>query len=127
MIKLNASNYAIWKPRMEDAIYCWDLFDPIELNGVKPPTEKDEDWKRKNRKTIGQIRQWIDHSVIHHVAQETDVYALWTKLEGMYQSKTARNKALLMRRLVNLKLKGGISVAEHTSEFQNLVNQLTTV
>ncbi|CAL5393971.1 unnamed protein product [Camellia sinensis] len=58
---------------------------------------------------------------------ETDAYALWTKLEGMYQSKTARNKALLMRRLVNLKLKGGISVAEHTSEFQNLVNQLTTV
>lgn len=32
-----------------------------------------------------------------------------------------------MRRLVNLKLKGGISVAEHTSEFQNLVNQLATV
>ncbi|CAL5350460.1 unnamed protein product [Camellia sinensis] len=127
MIKLNASNYAIWKPRMEDVLYCRDLFDPIELNGVKPPTEKDEDWKRKNRKTIGQIRQWIDHSVFHHVAQETDAYALWIKLEGMYQSKTARNKALLMRRLVNLKLKGGISVAEHTSEFQNLVNQLTTV
>ncbi|XP_028113910.1 receptor-like protein kinase [Camellia sinensis] len=58
---------------------------------------------------------------------ETDAYALWTKLEGMYQSKTAWNKALLMRRLVNLKLKGGISVAEHTSEFQNLVNQLATV
>ncbi|KAF5953861.1 hypothetical protein HYC85_006717 [Camellia sinensis] len=42
MIKLNASNYAIWKPKMED-------------NGVKPTTKKDEDWKRKNRKTIGQI------------------------------------------------------------------------
>ncbi|XP_028116809.1 uncharacterized protein LOC114314525 [Camellia sinensis] len=53
MIKLNASNYAIWKPRMEDVLYCRDLFDPIELNGVKPPTEKNEDWKRKNRKTIG--------------------------------------------------------------------------
>lgn len=47
-------------------------------------------------------------------------------LEGMYQSKTARNKSLVMRRLVNLKLKNGVSVVEHTSEFKNLVNQLAT-
>ncbi|GFZ02778.1 hypothetical protein Acr_15g0013860 [Actinidia rufa] len=32
----------------------------------------------------------------------------------MYQAKTSRNKALLMRRLVNLKLQRG-TVAEHTS------------
>uniref|UniRef100_A0A1U7WMD9 Guanylate-binding protein 4-like n=1 Tax=Nicotiana sylvestris TaxID=4096 RepID=A0A1U7WMD9_NICSY len=85
------------------------------------------EWKKLNRKTIGQIRQWIDDSVFHHVAQETDAYALWVKLEGMYQAKTARNKALLMRRLVNLKLKHGTSVAEHTSEFQSLINQLSSV
>ena len=45
----------------------------------------------------------------------------------MYQAKTARNKALLMRRLVNLKLQSVTSVAEHTSEFQSLVNQLSAV
>ncbi|KAF7151915.1 hypothetical protein RHSIM_Rhsim02G0085400 [Rhododendron simsii] len=45
----------------------------------------------------------------------------------MYQSKTSRNKALLMRRLVNLKLRSGDSVAVHSSEFQNLVNQLDSV
>ncbi|GFZ00426.1 hypothetical protein Acr_14g0000620 [Actinidia rufa] len=45
----------------------------------------------------------------------------------MYQSKTSRNKALLMRRLVNLKLQRETTVAEHTSEFQSLVNQLTSV
>ncbi|GFZ21996.1 hypothetical protein Acr_29g0011580 [Actinidia rufa] len=45
----------------------------------------------------------------------------------MYQAKTSRNKALLMRRLVNLKLQRETTVAEHTSEFQSLVNQLTSV
>ncbi|GFZ11293.1 heat shock protein 18.2 [Actinidia rufa] len=49
------------------------------------------------------------------------------KLEEMYQAKTSRNKALLMRRLVNLKLQRETTVAEHTSEFQSLVNQLTSV
>ena len=32
-----------------------------------------------------------------------------------------------MRRLVHLKLQKGTTVAEHTSEFQNLVNQLASV
>ena len=65
--------------------------------------------------------------MFHRVAQETSTYELWIKLEEMYQAKTSRNKALLMRRLVNLKLQRETTVAEHTSEFQNLVNQLTSV
>ncbi|GFS29603.1 hypothetical protein Acr_00g0007440 [Actinidia rufa] len=79
-----------------------------------------------NRKTIGLIRQCIGHEVFHHVAQETSAYELWIKLEEMYQAKTYRNKALLMRRLVNLKLQRETTVAEHTSEFQMLNRKLTT-
>ena len=127
MIKLTATNYTLWRPRMEDLLNYKDLFDPIEMEGKNPDPTKEGEWKKLNKKVIGQIRQWIDHSVFHHVAQEIDAYALWKKLEDMYQAKTARNKALLMRRLVNLKLRGGTSVAEHTSEFQSLVNQLYTV
>ena len=42
-------------------------------------------------------------------------------------AKTSLNKALLIRRLVNLKLQSGTSMTEHTSKFQNLVNQLASV
>ena len=80
-----------------------------------------------NRKAIGQIKQWIGDEVFHQVSHEMSTYELWTKLEEMYQAKTYRNKALLMRRLVNLKLQSGTLVVEHTNEFQNLVNQLTSV
>ncbi|GFZ00919.1 hypothetical protein Acr_14g0005540 [Actinidia rufa] len=127
MIVLSAINYAIWKPRMEDILFCKDLHDPLENKGEKPEAKKDEEWRKMNRKTIGLIRQCIGHEVFHHVAQETSAYDLWIKLEKMYQSKTSRNKALLMRRLVNLKLQRETTVAEHTSEFQSLVNQLTSV
>ncbi|GFY86925.1 hypothetical protein Acr_05g0005640 [Actinidia rufa] len=127
MIVLSATNYAIWKPRMEDILFCKDLHDPLENKGEKPEATKDEEWRKMNRKTIGLIRQCIGHEVFHHVAQETSAYDLWIKLEEMYQSKTSRNKALLMRRLVNLKLQRETTVAEHTSEFQSLVNQLTSV
>ncbi|GFS43661.1 hypothetical protein Acr_00g0086260 [Actinidia rufa] len=127
MIVLSAMNYAIWKPRMEDILFCKDLHDPLENKGEKPVAKKDEEWRKMNRKTIGLIRQCIGHEVFHQVAQETSAYDLWIKLEEMYQAKTYRNKALLMRRLMNLKLQRETTVAEHTSEFQSLVNQLTSV
>ncbi|GFS40774.1 hypothetical protein Acr_00g0070470 [Actinidia rufa] len=127
MIVLSATNYAIWKSRMEDILFCKDLHDPLENKGEKPIATKDEEWRKMNKKMIGLIRQCIGYEVFHHVAQETSAYDLWIKLEEMYQAKTSQNKALLMRRLVNLKLYRKTTVAEHTSEFQNLVNQLTSV
>ena len=127
MIKLSASYYSIWKPMMEDVLYCKDLHDPIEGDSAKPSEMSNKDWEKLNRKTIGCIRQCIDVSVFHHVSQETNVEALWEKLKGLYERKTAQNKAFVARKLVNLKLKVGRSVVQHLSEFQDLVNQMVTM
>ena len=111
MIKLIASNYSIWKTRMKDILYCKELFEPIECRGYKPITTIEDEWKKLNRKTVGQIRQWVDQSVFHHVAKEVDAYSLWQKLESLYERKTTQNKAFIIKRLVNLKYKDGNSVA----------------
>ena len=126
MIHLTAYNYTIWKPRMEDRLYRNDLYDVLNHKGVQPTATTALEWTKSNRKTIGEIREWIDQSIFHHVAKETDAHKLWTTLETLYQSKTSRNKALLMCRLVNLKYRDNKSINEHTSEFQDLVNQLAT-
>ncbi|KAF7121453.1 hypothetical protein RHSIM_Rhsim13G0116100 [Rhododendron simsii] len=112
---------------MEDVLYTKDLYLPIYGDTKKPQGTSDEDWKVTNRKAVALIRTWVDQSVFHHVAQETNAYELWTKLEAMYERKTAQNKASLIRRLVNLKYKDGRSVAEHMSDFQGLINQLSTM
>ncbi|CAL8167685.1 unnamed protein product [Prunus armeniaca] len=67
MLKLTASNYSIWKPRMEDILYCKDLYESLQLLGQKPEGKLDDAWSILNRKAIGQIRQ-VDQSVFHHVA-----------------------------------------------------------
>ena len=76
MCKLTASNYSIWKPKMEDILYCKDLFDLIEFGNDKPEKQTEADWKKMHRKAVGIIRQWIDNSVFHHVAQDTDAQVL---------------------------------------------------
>lgn len=71
MIKLTSSNYSLWKPRMEDLLYCKDLIDPVLGDESKPSNVTDKQWDRMHRKTVGAIRQWIDESIFHHFA-ETD-------------------------------------------------------
>ena len=48
-------------------------------------------------------------------------------MRGLYERKTTQNIAFVARKLVNLKLKEGRSVAENLSEFQDLVNQMVTM
>jgi hypothetical protein len=52
MVKLTASNYLIRKTRMEDILYCKELFEPIELNEIKPNAKTDDEWKKLNRKAV---------------------------------------------------------------------------
>lgn len=48
-------------------------------------------------------------------------------MEDMYERNNAQNKASTIRSLVNLKFREGRSIADHLSEFQDLVNQLITM
>ncbi|GKV36538.1 hypothetical protein SLEP1_g44659 [Rubroshorea leprosula] len=127
MIKLNTSNCSLWKTLMEDKLFCKDLCDSIEHEGIKPTEISDADWKKIDRKACGVIRKWVDMSVIHHVAQEKESYKLWTKLEEMFERKNALKKASLIRKIVNLKFKEGKNVSKHLNNFQEILNELDTM
>ena len=127
MIKLSASNYSIWNLMMEDDLYWKDLHDPIKSDSTKFSDMLNRNFEKLNRKTIGCIRQYIDVNVFHHMSQETNAKTLWEKLRSLCERKTAQNKVFTTRKLVNLKLKKGKSIAERLSEFQDLVNQMVTM
>ncbi len=122
MVKLNSSNYSIWKPRMEDLLFVRDLYDPIEGDENKPAGKTDEEWAKLHRKAVAFIRQWVEDSVYHHVSMETDASMLWAKLATLYEPQTAQNKEFLTQRLVYLKYHQGSSVSEHLSRFLDCVN-----
>ena len=43
MVKLLALNYLIWRPMIEDVLYCRDLHDPIMGDSAKPSDMSDRD------------------------------------------------------------------------------------
>ena len=46
-------------------------------------------------------------------------------LENMYKTKNAQAKIFLMRKLMNLNLKEGQSIAEHLNDFEEMIAQLS--
>ncbi|GKV36150.1 hypothetical protein SLEP1_g44311 [Rubroshorea leprosula] len=72
---------------MEDFPYYNDLYDPVEDDSAKPSEMSDKDWEKLNRKTVAAIRQCVDISVFHHVAEETSAHQLWKKLETLHERK----------------------------------------
>ena len=75
MVKLTSTNYFIWRPMMEDLLYCKDLFDSMDVDKTKkddqptkPEKITEKEWEKLKRKTLGTIRQWIDISIFNHVS-----------------------------------------------------------
>ena len=126
MMVLNSQNYADWKIKMEDLLIVRDLYEPID-NAEIPKGVIESEWKLLNRKAVATIRQYVDVSVLQHVANDTNAYEMWKKLSGLYERKNALNRTSLMRKIVNLKYRDGESMVEHVSTFMGFVNQLAAI
>ena len=127
MVAFNGSNWAIWKARMEDFLYCKDLQGPLLGNSAKLEKMSMKEWRILNRKTVGYIRQWICDNVYHNLSQEKTAHSLWKKLEKLYETKNLDNKVFLMKKLMNLKYVDRNLVSDHLNDFQNISNQLASM
>ena len=101
MIKLDSSNYSLWKPMMEDILYCKDLYEPTVKDKI-PTGVTEEEWRALHIKAVGMIQMYINHNIFHHVANDTNAYEMWQKLESMYERKTSMNKASAIKILAKL-------------------------
>jgi hypothetical protein len=61
------------------------------------------------------------------VSKEATTKDLWEKLGKLYQSKSLVNKLFLRKKLYNLRMRDGDSVAKHLNAFNTVVSQLVYV
>jgi hypothetical protein len=87
----------------------------------------DHDWALLDRKALAIIRLSLSKSVTHNVVKEKTTTGLMAALLSMYEKPLANNMVLLMKKLFNLKMEKGASVAQHLNEFNTITNQLSSV
>jgi hypothetical protein len=125
--KFNGQNYQLWKMQMEDYLYQKDLFLPLGGIEKKSMTMKDEEWEVLDRKALGTIRLSLAASMAFNISKEKTTKELMDALAKLYEKPSTSNKVFLMKRLFNMKMSEGGSVADHLNEFNTVTNQLSSV
>lgn len=125
--RFNGQNYALWKMQMEDFLYQKDLWRPLQGKAKKPTAMSDEDWDILDRKALGAIQLCLSPSVAFNISKAKTTAELMTILDKLYEKPSASNKVFLIKRLVNMKMVEGKSMAEHLNNFNTITSQLASV
>jgi hypothetical protein len=112
---------------MEDYLYQKDLFLPLRGVAKKSVAMKDEEWEILDRKALGMIRLSLAASVAFNISKEKTTKGLMDVLAKLYEKTSTSNKVFLMKRLFNMKMSEGGSIADHLNEFNMVTNQLSYV
>jgi hypothetical protein len=113
--------------QMEDYLYKKDLFLPLSGVEKKPTAMKDKEWEILDRKALGMIRLSLAASEAFNISKEKTTKVLMDALAKLYEKPSTSNKVFLMKRLFNMKMSEGGSVADHLNEFNTVTNQLSSV
>src|SRR5664279_2747651 len=125
--KLNDGNWAIWKIMMEDYLVSRELDLPLIGSSAQPMNMEDYEWEKLDRKCLAAIRSCISPLILFDVYQCKTAHELWTTLEQSYEQPSGVNKMHAMKRLFLLKMKDGISMRTHVSEFNSIAAQLKSL
>jgi hypothetical protein len=125
--KFNGQNYQLWKMQMEDYLYQKDIFLPLGGIAKKSMAMKDKEWDFIDRKALGTIRLSMAASVAFNILKEKTMTELMDTLAKLYEKPSASNKVFLMKRLFNMNMSEGGSIANHLNEFNMVTNKLNSV
>ena len=112
---------------MEDYLYQNDLYLLLGGKAKKPVAMKDEEWEVLERKELGTIQFFLDLLVAFNISKEKTIEGVMRALAKLYEKPSTSNKVFLMKRLFNMKMLEGGSVAGHLNEFNTLTSQLSSV
>jgi hypothetical protein len=113
--------------QMENYLYHKDKFLPLGGLAKNLMAMKDEEWEILDRKALGTIRLSLAVSVAFNISKEKTMKALMDALAKLYEKSSTSNKVFLMKRLFNMNMSEGGSVADHLNEFNTVINQLSSI
>lgn len=89
--KLTSSNYVDWNPRLEDYLYCKDLYKLVLGDKSKQQGISDESGKICREKLSVTLENGLAR-VYSNTLLKNKADVLWNKLEHLYERKTRVNK-----------------------------------
>ena len=107
---------------MEDYLYQKNLWQPLEGKTKKPTAMSVKDWDILDRKALGSIWLCLAPSMAFNITKAKTIEELMQTLVRLYEKPSASNKVFLMKRLFNMKMAEGGSVADHLNDFNTVTS-----
>ncbi|KAK9065390.1 hypothetical protein SSX86_016773 [Deinandra increscens subsp. villosa] len=99
------------------------------LNGEnnRPDYIEEDDWYDILAKAHSAIILCLGDKVLREVARETSAAGVWLKLDSLYMTKSLANRLYLKKKLYSLKMDPGMSVDDHSDEFNKIIIGLENI
>ena len=108
--------------QMEDYLYQKDLWKPLEGKTKNQRSMSNAKWDILDRNALGSIRLCLAPTVAFNITKAKMTEELMQTLAKLYEKPSASNKVFLMKRLFNMKMAEGGSVADHLNEFNTITS-----
>nr|GEU79809.1 retrovirus-related Pol polyprotein from transposon TNT 1-94 [Tanacetum cinerariifolium] len=118
--KFDGHDFGFWKMQIEGYMYQKKLHEP--LVEAKPTGMKVKDWTLLDWHALGMVVLSLAKNVAYNIVNEKTTYDLFKDLSNIYEKPSASSKVILIRQLVNTKMKEGAFVADHVSEFNSILS-----
>lgn len=135
--KLNNSNYANWKFRMELLLRKQNLWKKV-IEGPRPRENRGEagniinaaaisDWDEKDDEARGTIGLLVMDDQLCHIRHLKTAKETWNALKEYHERNTLTNKVFLMRSICSLKLEEGGDAVSHINNMNDLFTKLRDI
>lgn len=121
--RLNDSNWATWRYRMELMLMKEDLWSTVK-NDKPESAEITSAWTRKDEKARAMIGLALEDNQLVHIMEALSAQEMWEKLKGYHERGSLSNKIHVLRRLCSMRLVEGGNLSDHLMEASELVYRL---
>lgn len=137
IVKLNNSNYSIWKFKMELLLIKEGIWEAVmedesndeEVDGDDATTVSKSAAKLKklDNKARALIGLNVEDDQLVHIRNEKTALDSWNALKKYHEKHTLSNKVYLIRSICELKLKKDGNVQKHMNELNELFQKLQDI
>lgn len=138
IVKLNNSNYSIWKYKIELILIKENLWDKVMKVRVVPPlpagtaaevaaAEEREEWKKLDNKARALIGLAVEDDQLGHIRKKDTAWESWEALRQYHEKTTLSNKVHVIREICNLKMNENGNAEDHINKMRDLFQKLVDI
>ncbi|MCI36014.1 glutamate receptor 3.6, partial [Trifolium medium] len=95
---IGSNDFGLWKVKMRAVLVQNKCVEALKGEAQMPTNFSAEEKTELNDKAVNAITLCLGDKVLREVAKETNVVAMWTKLESLYMTKSVAHKQFLKRK-----------------------------